>query len=388
MDYYTLKYRGPIDFKPERQPNGKWAIRGVPIFECHTREDIGKVDATWMYAACAEQKRLKADGFLPRLIVGHTSEEPGANEKGIVGYLDNYRFNESDQWLYADYVEIEEEDLPLLKRLPGRSAEAGIRRPSINTVALLGGTPPYFKLPDVRFASREPVALYSVEIPQMVTEPKAQESNASGSVSPEEKADYAKFCRYMKAYEAEKATAAPVKTPAEADGTKPFGATGSPKHDAKMSGTREWDEEEGEPPPPSYPHADPELKAKYSDLVETSRAQAAKILALEEAGEKSAWLAKYHDARIPAGRMDIGSKVDLLMKMPHDVRQAFYDDSLRGLTAPSTKPLPKDEAAGTPIEPGSQEEADAVKAKYYEWRGKGIVKNYGEAQAKYLKECR
>ena len=385
MGYYTLKYRGPINFKPERQENGKWAIRGVPIFECHTREDIGKVDANWMYAAIAEQKRLKADGFLPRLIVGHTSEEPNANEKGIVGYLDNYRYNEADQWLYADYVEIEEEDLPLLKRLPGRSAEAGIKRPSINTVALLGGTPPYFKLPDVRFASREPVALYSVEIPQMATDPKSQESNASSPVSPEEKADYAKFCRYMKAYEAEKATAAPVKTPAEADGTKPFDATDEgPAHDAKMAGLREsgnmaWN--------PKKDAADPELKAKYAEIIETSRAQAAKIVSLEEAGEKSRWLAKYHDARIPAGRMDIGAKVDLLMSLPHNVRQAFYDDSLRGITAPATKPLPKDEVGAAP-EPGSQEEADAVKAKYGEWRGKGIVKNYAEAQAKYIKECR
>ena len=384
--YVTLRYRGPIDFKPERQANGKWAIRGVPIFECHTRADIGKVDATWMYAAVAEQKRLKADGFLPRLIVGHTSEEPGASEKGIVGYLDNYRYNDADQWLYADYVEIEEADLPLLKRLPGRSAEAGINRPSINTVALLGGTPPYFKLPDVRFASREPVALYSVEIPQMATDPKAQESNASGAVSPEEKADFAKFCRYMKAYEAQKAADTPVKTPAEADGTKSFGATGDKRHDAKMAGTREWDEEEGEPGPPSK-RADTELKAKYAEIVETSRAQAAKIVALEEANERSAWLAKYHEARIPSGRMDIAGKVDLLMKMPRDVRQAFYDDSLRGITAPATKPLPKDDFAAAP-EPGSIEEAQAVKAKYEEWRGKGIIKTYAEAQAKYIKECR
>jgi hypothetical protein len=142
---FALQYKGAIDFKPELQADGRYAVRGVPIFETHERDGIGKVDSKWMYACCDDQKLKAANGFKPRLIVGHTTEDGTGPEKPVVGFLDNYRFDAKDGWLYADYVDIAPEDLPLLKRFPGRSAEASVTKPAINTVALLGRNPALFQ---------------------------------------------------------------------------------------------------------------------------------------------------------------------------------------------------------------------------------------------------
>ena len=381
MGQHTLKYRVPIDFKPEQQPDGKWAIRGVPIFECHTSTDpnyCSKVDPAWMYKCVEDQQALKAKGFLPRLFIGHTDDS--GHEKPIIGNLDNYRFDPVDKWLYADYVDIEESDLPMLKRYPGRSVEASKVTPAIRGVALLGATSPYFKLPDVKFAEGEAIARYSLEIPTMpipATDPKGQESGASGVISAEEKADYAKFCKYWDMRIAEMKS----------------------KNDP--SSHREPDDDEKPPVDPKEPdkkeppvaetakHSDAELTAKYSEIVEQNRAFAAKIVALEEANERSTWRAKYAEARVPAGRINVESKLDLLMKLPTESREAFYKDSLDGIVAPPTKTLdPKETSPAHKPEPGTAEEAAAVKAKYQEWKSKGVVKTYAEAQAKYIRDER
>ena len=136
--------------------------------------------------------------------------------------------------------------------------------------------------------------------------------------------------------------------------------------------------------------SDPVMTAKYAELVEHNRTQAARIHALEEAGERANWRAKYAEAHIPAGRINVDAKLDLLMKMPDKAtREAFYQDSLTGIVAPPAKRLdPKDTAPASKPDPGTQEEAEAVQAKYQEWKSKGVVKNYAEAQAKYIREER
>lgn len=381
MAPHTLKYRGPIQFTPERQPDGKWTIRGVPIFECHESDDPNycrKVDSAWMYACVRDQQELKAGGFLPRLFIGHTDDQPGSPEKPVVGYLDNYRFDPKENWLFADYVGIEDKDIEAVKRFPGRSVEASKVKPAIRGVALLGATPPYFKLPDVKFKEGEQIARYSVETQTMPVDPKAAESSASSPKSAEEQADYEKFRKYMAMYEAEKKT----NEPAPAPEPKPALKKDDPEKKEPAVAEQKFNDTEA-----AAKYA--ELTTKYESLVTANRDQAAKIVALEEAGERATWTAKYAEARIPANRIDIPAKVDLLMKMPKDVRQAFYDDSLKGLVAPATKPIDtKDHASTTKPEPGSAEEAAAVKAKYEEWRSKGTVKTYAEAQAKYIREER
>ena len=393
MDPFTLKYRGPINFKPELQPNGKYRICGVPIFACHESKDpnyLAKVDPAWMYACVADQQKLKADGFLPRLFVEHTSDDPNAEPKRIIGFLDNYRFDAADKWLYADYTDVEPEDLPLLKQFPGRSAEPKRDRPAIHGVAVLGATPPYFKFPDVRFADGEAICRYSVEIPKM--DAKANESNASSPMSPEEKADYEKFCKYMGMYEAGKGTNVPPEPkPGEKPEEKPAEKSGNEpvKPPTKEPAMGEPDKKE-----PKFSDAEAtakytELSAKYSALLERAQAQDAKIVALEEAGEKAEWVAKYAETRIPAGRLKIDDHVEMILALPKEKRQKYFDTSVSAFVAPSTKPVDKsDHATSAKPEPGSQEEFDDVRAKYAEWKAKGVVKTYGEAQLKYMREVR
>ncbi len=382
----VLRYKGPIDFKPELQPNGKYAIRRVPIFECHTSSDPNyckKVDAAWMYAAIRDQQDLKAKGFLPRVFVGHTDDSPGAKEKPVVCYLDNYAFDAADQWLYADYVEIEPEDREILKRFPGRSVEANKVTPAIRGLALLGGTPPYFKLPDVRFSEGEAIARYSVEIPPMPIDPKAAESNAQNPMAPEEKADYEKFCRYMAMYEASKAPAIPPVEP----GKNPDDKTKEPESKEPSMADKKTDAEKFADAASTAKYA--EVTAKYDALTVENRAMAVKIAALEEGAEKDAWRAKYAEARIPKERLNIEDCIGDILALPTERRQKYFDNTIRNVRGPSDKPVDRtDHATAAKPEPGSQAEAEAVKAKYQEWKTAGVVKTYAEAQAKYIKEIR
>jgi hypothetical protein len=356
MECYTLKYRGRLDVQPEKSPDGRYAIRNVPIFQCHTREDIGKVDSQWMRQCVADQQAQKQNGFLPRVIVGHNSDDPNATEKPVVCHLDNYRYNESDQWLYADYVDIEERDLDLFKRFPGRSAEANVKKPQIHVVALLGGTPPYFRLPDVHFKRREEIAYYSVELPNMDTT-QNQQPNSDG-VSPEEKADYEKFCKYMAMYEASKQKSEQEEEPMkEVEEKKDFSAV--------------------------------DVTAKYNDLSAKYNAMLARVDELTAAKEESdakleaaEWTAKYSSARVPANRINVADEVKFIMDLPKEKRQVYFDKSIKGIESPSTTKVEKTMPGSKP-EPGSAEEAEAVKKYCAEKKLPFAI-----GQQRYIKEVR
>lgn len=156
----VMKYR--ISPPIVKQPNGMYTLKRIPIFEKHQREDID-CDDRWMYACVADQKALKSKGYLPRLIVGHTSDGPNAREVPAAASLDNYEYDAGDGRLYADYVDVPSELLAEIKlgKWPGRSAEASRRQPRIEAVALLGGTPPYFKLPDLKYTRADIFSVYS-----------------------------------------------------------------------------------------------------------------------------------------------------------------------------------------------------------------------------------
>lgn len=403
----VLRYKGPIDFKAERQSDGTYSIRGVPIFATHQSakgddQHLDKVDARWMYACIKDQEQLKRDGYLPKVCIGHTSDSENAPEQPVFCRMDNYRFSEADGWLYADYVDIQEADLPLLKRFPGRSAEPSIKQPAIRTVALLGATPPYFKFPDlVKFKERDRVVRYAVEIPPMAVEQQEQpadqleqtkkkESFSSGSgqaaQSPEEKADYEKFVKYMQMYEASKGEPAQGSEDDPAD--KP--GKGKPTNEPPK---KDDDMPTDDKKKPEFSDAEStakytELSVKYETILGRVDTLTKENVTLLDARERDFWGAKYAEARIPEGRAKPDAVVDMIMDMPKEKRATYFDTAIGLIKGPTQTKLKTDDQIHDKPSPGSEAEAEAMQRYWEEGKAKGTFKNYGEAQLRYIKTNR
>ena len=384
----VFHYRDAISPDVERQADGKYTLKRIPIFECHNREEI-RCDERWMEACVADQRAKKKNGFRPRLILGHTGDRPSDPEKPVLAYLDNYAFDPLTRWLYADYVDVPADLFAELKanKWPGRSAEASRTKPSIDVVALLGGTPPYFKLPDVNYHGRgeDIISIYSESLmasPKKLKDAELRklyadyckyagmmDTSAGGGgmagVAPDaaQEADYQKFCQLMQRYEAEKM---PAKEP-EVDPKKT--PEGAPDDDS--------------PAPYSAPTAkEPNVAdtVKYQELLERADKQAADIQRLTDAAEAAEWTVKYSELRIPKGRIDVKEQVSLLMELPAATRQKYFDVSVKQISAPATTPIPEDATA--PIAAGSYREAKEIKA-YYEANRTKYHGNYGQATRDY-----
>lgn len=144
MDAYAQKI--------EKLDNGKFALRGVPIFAVHKRENKN-FDENYLRAVVERQKDLKTRGHLPRVTLGHTSDDISDPGPPVLGFADNFRFSEREGLLYADFVDLPEEvkDAVVNNQLPGISCEPHISHPEISVVAMLRGKPGWLRLPDIRY---------------------------------------------------------------------------------------------------------------------------------------------------------------------------------------------------------------------------------------------
>lgn len=400
-----VHYRVPFDFTPVLQPNGKYAIRRVPIFPTHFRDGTGLVNESWMRSCVAWQADLKEKGYLPKLIIGHNPDDPSAPELPTFAKLDNYAFEAQYKldpkigMLYADYVDIEPRDLETLRKFPGRSAEVSRNAPKIPVVAMLGGTPSYFALPDLNFSDRDTIK-YRMEFampeqPASPIAPAAPANPAAPQQTPEEAADFQKFCKYMQRYEAEKAQTAkaPPETPAGGE-EKKYGCPGSldeaepNEKGAAMARMREAGElKHGTDE--AFTKYRAETDGKFQALLGRVDALTAENVALKAKGVEDGWRIKYREVKgVPAGRLKIEEELETIMLLPEDNRQAYFDRSVRAIGGPSTKPSePKaGDTGGAKPEPGSQEEADAV-TKYFD-DNRAKFRNFGEAQRSYIKNVR
>lgn len=380
---FNLRYMA-ASFTPELQPDGTYTIRRVPIFECHTRQEGNKkivVDHAWMYQCVKDQKAKAAQGYYPKIIIGHNSDDPNAPERPVVAPLDNYEFDPITGFLYADYVNLAPEALPLLKKYPARSAEASWVRPEINTVAILGGTPPWFKLPDMRFSEANAETFkYSMELKMDMPQQQGQPTS-----SPEEDADYQKFCKYF------------LRMKGDSKYAEAFGQTEKPEEKPAEEAPKKDDE--GNPPEKKKDDtmnaSDATSTAKYAELetkvatlLEGVASRDAQIAELLEVNERSKWTAKYAEKRIPG--LKVSEELEFLMELPAAKREKAFDRSVARYAAPSAKPNASLGAAQGKPEPGSQAESEAV-AKYAaeNTRGKGMnFKGFAEAQAHYIKTQR
>lgn len=360
-----------------------------------------------MYQCVANQKEQKAKGYLPRLIIGHTSDAPNAPEMPVAAYLDNYTYNPRDKWLYADYVDVPEDLKNQIEanKWPGRSAEANRREPRVEVVALLGGTPPYFKLPDLKYAAGDS-KLYIFSECHMATKAKSEmralyddisamnkpadpENPAGPKVDPKaEDEQYAKFCELMKRFLA-KAFAEDAAPPADKNADAAYAAEQErvKAEEAKKQETEKMSaQNQGEL---TIKYQELEKRAKQSEdritglLARVDKSEADKA-ELETKLERQEWTAKYQEKRIPKGRIDIEANVDLLMGVKKDDRQKYFDQSLKNIAAPSTTPV-KQESGGAPVMAGSEEEAAAIK-EYFEANKEKLNYSYSAAQKKYREE--
>jgi hypothetical protein len=229
----------------------------------------------------------------------------------------------------------------------------------------------------MNFADGDQIIRYSVEIPKM-------DFNDAGNMSPEEKADFEKFCKYMKMYEGSKG-----ETPEEkpTDDNAPKGGKeddSTPNKDNQMADETKKKDFAAEELTAKYS----ELNTKFEALVAQNREQATVIVELQEKSERDGWRTRYAEQRIPSGRLKVDEEIDFLMDLPKDKRQPYFDKSVRAFVAPSQNKLEGVSDAATAIEPGSAEEAGAVKKYYDDNKGKGLFKNYAEAQQRWIKENR
>lgn len=433
MAHEVQVYRDALTPRVIKQDDGRYTLRDIPIFQCHDREDI-HCDDQWMYACIRDQQEKKQNGFLPRLIIGHNSEDPNAQEKPVAAFLDNYRYDPKTKWLYADYVDVPENLLHDLKanKYPGRSVEASRGKPAIDVVALLGGNPPYFKLPDLKFQEKSDKVHIVTELTMKISPAtfmkymalmekaeakklKYEEVAKDEGMSPEERADYEKFCKYMKMYDEEKAKAPqeddeePKASPPE---DKPYDDdedTKKPEDDKKDEKDyakgqlddvdpedSEWKaahaamRENGSQRVGASKHADRSERLNYQHLMRRVDELTLRNQALEEKNERAEWTQKYQAVQAPRGRLNIGEEVDFLMDLPTAKRQAYFDRSVKNLkyASPSTSPAATDAVVTDGYSgPGSESESRAIK-KYYDENRAKYKGDFASAQRDWIAQHR
>lgn len=109
--------------------------------------------ADWAQKAIAKHQQLAtADNYYPSVIIGHND---GLQEKPSKGLLDNFQLD--GEVIKADIKNIHPETFESLKKreYPHRSVEVNPDDYRFTALALLGGTPPYHKLPVMEFGADE-----------------------------------------------------------------------------------------------------------------------------------------------------------------------------------------------------------------------------------------
>lgn len=135
----------------------KWTtVRGIPVLDEHELTDdngqvVGHVDRAMLEEIAANNnKRVHETNDPAPLIVGHTSDNPQAPERPVVGYAVNYdvrpykRDPNDGHWIYAIHADykVRKNKEHVIEDFPRRSVELWLGRKELDPIALLGGTTP------------------------------------------------------------------------------------------------------------------------------------------------------------------------------------------------------------------------------------------------------
>jgi len=133
-------------------------VPGVPVLDEHDLHDPTtgrreKVDGKVLREIAANNNRrvLETNNPAP-LCVGHTSDDPQAPERPVVGYAVNFRvgpfMDTGREALFVDY-KVRKDKADVAKDFPRRSVELWWGKKEIDPIALLGGTTPERDLGDI-----------------------------------------------------------------------------------------------------------------------------------------------------------------------------------------------------------------------------------------------
>lgn len=393
----VFHYKEPISPTILEQGDGKYTLKKIPIFETHDREDI-HCDDRWMRECVKNQQALREKGQRPRIIIGHTSDDPNAAERPCEAFLDNYQYDEKSGWLYADYVDVPQGLLDQIKdnKWPGRSAEASRSRAEIKVLALLGGNPPYFHLPDIRYSANAESFTIQSEI-FMAT--KAKKIN---------KAEVAKlFGQNVQKYAESAGLAGIVTKYADISGMSTQDPTFEETYREFLICMERWTEEAkakqegggemvasepkayGEDMPAKPEHEMPKEKEKemkmsaqnqgeervrYQELERKHTALLARVDELTEQNqrredemEQQKWTMKYHELRLPEGSIDVAKEVESLIALPASHRLKYFEGTTRWAGGPATEQIEREGGEKRPrlAAPGSPQETESIK-KYHD----------------------
>ncbi len=135
----------------------KWTtVPGIPVLDEHELTDddgavVGHVDRAMLEEIAANNnKRVHETNDPAPLIVGHTSDNPQAPERPVVGYAVNYdvrpykRDPQDGHWIYAIHADykVRKNKEHVIEDFPRRSVELWLGRKELDPIALLGGTTP------------------------------------------------------------------------------------------------------------------------------------------------------------------------------------------------------------------------------------------------------
>ncbi len=141
-----------VSFKIVPEGDGFYTVKDVPIFQCHDNRGFN-CDEEWMRECVQNFTHDRECGHRPAIIVGHNVK---GVEKECKGFLDNFRLK--GKRLYADLVRIPRDlkERIVQNAFPSRSCEVLPTSKRILALALLGGTTPFFTLPQMVYNNDEP----------------------------------------------------------------------------------------------------------------------------------------------------------------------------------------------------------------------------------------
>lgn len=158
----------------EKQKNGKYSIKNIPIFQCFDDPDKGKVDDLTAKEIVDNFYKDVTNGYYPRTHIGHQNIKSFENKPGI-GFIDNLKFKSG--LFYADISEISKNTFKEIKdfKYPYRSVEYDGQDKKITGLALLESVPPYFSFPilaieDGKFSKKNNLMIFFKDDPNMEEE--------------------------------------------------------------------------------------------------------------------------------------------------------------------------------------------------------------------------
>jgi len=170
-----------VKYKWTQQPNGKYTVFDIPIFQTFKDKKRGKLDKRDGAEIVKNFNEERTDGYYPRAHIEHQAEGSTENKTGA-GFLDNLRFD--GKTFFADLVEIPDVLFMQIKDLkyPYRSVEYHADKKKILSLALLESQASFFQFPILNLEEEETklntIQQYTCSLREQVLQFRADDDDA------------------------------------------------------------------------------------------------------------------------------------------------------------------------------------------------------------------